>query len=559
MGSSELLASDEEGIAKRLWKKFKNERALALYSPFAVCLAAGTLNPKDFIHCISQDVYFLQAFAHAYELAEQYVDDEEDKEAISGLRKGVLKRFRNQDSLIREWGFEPPKDTTCDAATVKYTEFLAETAAGKVGEEKFSVKIVTPFEKTKLAAYTLSVISPCMRLYSFISKEIQARLDPDDGEHIYKKWLNSLSSLKFEASASRIEDLLDKLSISLTSEELDIVERLYHRAMKLELDFIWAQSIVQPSIVPCSRLLNNLEDNLILFCDFDLTCTAVDSSALLAELAIITTTNGSVPMPFADIRTTWRHLFSQYIEEYQQCVESIIQDEAGTDISLQAEGLDYEGLFNGLKKISGFEKRANARLIHSNVLKGLNLADIKRAGERLNFQDGCKKFFHNVVENKICSTKVHVLSCCWCSDLIRSAFSSGNLNALNIHSNDLVYQESISTGGMIMKMECPIDKLQAFKDVTSEIHGRPLKIYIGGSLGDLLCMLEADIGIVIGLSAGLKTVANHFGISFIPLFSCLITKQRELAESGSINCKGTSSTLYTVSSWDEIYAFILGQ
>ncbi|XP_073150200.1 bifunctional TH2 protein, mitochondrial-like isoform X2 [Henckelia pumila] len=540
MGSFELQVSDEGGIAKRLWKKFKNERALALYSPFAVCLAAGTLDPR-------------------YELAEQYVDDEEDKEAIAELRKRVLKRLKNQDSLIREWGFEPPKDRTCDAATVKYTEFLAETASGKVGEEKFSVKIVTPFEKTKLAAYTLSVISPCMRLYNFISKEIQARLDPDDGEHIYKKWLNSLSSLKFEASASRIEDLLDKLSISLTSEELDVVERLYHRAMKLELDFIWAQSIVQQSIVPCSRLLNSVENNLILFCDFDLTCTVIDSSALLAELAIITTPNGSGPMPLADIRTTWNDLFTQYVKEYQQCVESIIQDEAGIDKSLQAEGLDYEGLFKALKKISDFEKRANASLIHSNVLKGLNLSDIKRAGERLEFQDGCKKFFHNVVENKNCATKVHVLSYCWCSDLIRSAFSSGNLNALNIHSNDLVYQESISTGGMIMKMECPIDKLQAFNDIASKNRGRPLKIYVGGSLGDLLCLLEADIGIVIDLSISLKSVANHFGVSFIPLFSGLISKQRELAESGSIHSKGTSSTLYTVSSWDEIYAFILGQ
>lgn len=73
-----------------------------------------------------------------------------------------------------------------------------ETASGKVGGEKFAVKIVTPFEKTKLAAYTLSAISPCMRLYSFISREIQALLDPDEGNHIYKKWLDSLSSEKFE-------------------------------------------------------------------------------------------------------------------------------------------------------------------------------------------------------------------------------------------------------------------------------------------------------------------------------------------------------------------------
>ncbi|PIM99755.1 Aminopyrimidine aminohydrolase [Handroanthus impetiginosus] len=308
-------SSGDGGIAKRLWKKFKNERALALYSPFVICLASGTLDSNSFVRCISQDVFFLEAYAQAYELAEEYADDEEDKEAIIKLRKRVLKRLKNQDALICEWGFEPPKESVRDNATLKCTEFLMETASGKVGEEKFSVKMVTPFEKTKLAAYTLSAISPCMRLYSFISKEIQALLDPDDNEHIYKKWLNSLSSQKFEASASRIEDLLDKLSISLTGEELDVVERLYHRAMKLELEFIWSQPVVQQTIVPFSRLQNRAEDNLIIFCDFDLTCTAIDSSALLAELAIVASTNVSETQlslaPPADIRTTWNDLFRQ--------------------------------------------------------------------------------------------------------------------------------------------------------------------------------------------------------------------------------------------------------
>lgn len=35
-----------------------------------------------------------------YELAEEYADDDEDKEAIGKLRKRVLKRLRNQDKLI---------------------------------------------------------------------------------------------------------------------------------------------------------------------------------------------------------------------------------------------------------------------------------------------------------------------------------------------------------------------------------------------------------------------------------------------------------------------------
>lgn len=130
--------------------------------------------------------------------------------------------------------------------------------------------------------------------------------------------------------------MLDKLSISLTGEELDVVERLYHRAIRLELEFIWSQSIVQQTIVPFSLLHNSAEGNLISLCDFDLTCAAIDSSALLAELAIVAATNVSEPKPpSSDIRTTWSNLFSQYVEEYQQCMESIIPKEASIDYSIQ--------------------------------------------------------------------------------------------------------------------------------------------------------------------------------------------------------------------------------
>lgn len=90
-------------------------------------------------------------------------------------------------------------------------------------------------------------------------------------------------------------------------------------------------------------------------------------------------------------------------------------------------GLDYEGLCKAMEQISEVEKRATSRVIHSNVLKGLNLAEIKRAGEHLAFQDGCKRFFQDLVECKKRASDIHVLSYCWCGDLIKSAFSSGML------------------------------------------------------------------------------------------------------------------------------------
>lgn len=59
---------DGLGIARKCWIKYKKESTLSLYSPFVVSLASGNLNVDTFRHYIAQDVYFLEAFAKAYEM-----------------------------------------------------------------------------------------------------------------------------------------------------------------------------------------------------------------------------------------------------------------------------------------------------------------------------------------------------------------------------------------------------------------------------------------------------------------------------------------------------------
>ncbi|XP_052211481.1 bifunctional TH2 protein, mitochondrial-like isoform X2 [Diospyros lotus] len=609
-----------EGIARRLWIKFNSESVFALYTPFVVCLASGVLDPQSFVRCISQDAFFLQAFARAYELAEEYADDEEDKDAIGKLRKRVLKRLDNRDDLVRwkklecewsnhtldfralilldlrnlsscvvalvlplirkrflfihqidcdlvhkikEWGFDLPSERISVSATVKYTDFLLATASGKVEGEKSPGNIATPFEKTKLAAYTFAAVGPCMRLYAFISKEILTLQELDQSNHIYKKWIDNLASQNYEETAFQIENLLDKLSISLTGEELKIIEKLYEQAVKLEVKFFSAQQILQQTVVPFYQPDVPVERTLRIFCDFDMTCTAIDSTALLAEIAIRTASKADLNgyetqlttcMSSADLRTTWAALSSQYSEEYEQCMGSIMAGE-------KVEEFNYEDLCRALELLSDFEKKSNSRVIESGVLKGLNLEDINWAGEHLVLQDGCKGFFQEMVKCENLKTDVHVLSYCWCGDLIRAAFSSGELNVKNVHSNELEYEELVTTGDIIKKVESPMEKLRVFNDITegSSKLGEHFTVYVGGSVGDLLCLLKADIGIVIGWDSSLRRVGDHFGISFVPLFSGLVTKQKELTKGCTSNWKGgPSSTLYTVSSWAEIHAFLLG-
>lgn len=142
-------------------------------------------------------------------------------------------------------------------------------------------------------------------------------------------------------------------------------------------------------------------------------------------------------------------------------------------------------------------------------------------------------------------------------------FGSGGLQELNVHANEFTFKESISTGEIVKKVESPIDKVQAFNDIlkNGSNNKKKLTVYIGDSVGDLLCLLEADIGIVIGSSSSLRRLGSQFGVKFVPLFPGLVKKQKDYTEGSSSIWKGNglTGTLYTVSSWAEIHAFILGR
>lgn len=548
--------------AKSFWFKSQKEAVLAKYTPFIVLLASGKLEQEAFRNYIVQDFHFLRSFARGYEKAEEYADDDDAKPAISKLSKAITEEMKLHNSVVQDWGVDPNKDVLPNPATLKYTNFLSATSDGKIEGEKGFGKIVTPFEKTKIAAYTVGAMVPCIRLYAFLGKELEPFLSLDGSAHLYSSWIKNYSSSTFEEAAVQIEDLLDKLSVPLTGEELDVIQKLYHQAMKLEIDFFLAQPIVQPSVIPLSRL-HDPKSHLFIFSDFDLTCSVLDSSAILGEIAITKAAKSSDQaaidstvnqMSSSELRDYWRGLSGQYTEEYEQCIESLLPTEV-------AKEFFPKDLYKSLEQLSDFEKMANSRVIQSGVLKGMNVDDIKRAGEHLKLKDGCSGFFQKIVGLKErLHVDIHILSCCWCADLIRSAFSSVGCTAdMAIHSNEFEYKGNVSTGEIAKKMESPLDKLQAFRTILDQsIDVGHMSVYIGDSVVDLLCLVEADIGIVVGSSQSLRRVAKQFGISLIPLFEGLVHKQRELGSDGSLLWNAKSGVLYTVSGWTEIHTFILG-
>jgi len=99
---------------------------------------------------------------------------------------------------MQEWGVDPNKEIPPNPATVRYIDFVLATAKGKVEGGKGPGQIATPFEKTKIAAYTVGAMTPYTRLYAHLGKELQMFLPQDGSDHPYKKWINYYSSKSFE-------------------------------------------------------------------------------------------------------------------------------------------------------------------------------------------------------------------------------------------------------------------------------------------------------------------------------------------------------------------------
>nr|GMD36822.1 probable aminopyrimidine aminohydrolase, mitochondrial [Ipomoea batatas] len=440
-------------IAQRCWAKFRKECPFALYSPFIVSLASGNLKVETFRQFVAQDVHLLNIFAHAFELAETYTQDEDEKDEINELRKTIINLH---DSFVQEWDSDGFKDIALNPATSKFKDFLLATVSGKIDGVKATGELSTRSEKTKLLAYTLGAIASWMRFYAYIGNELKGFVD----HNRYKKWIENYSSDNFQDFCLQTECLLNMLSDSFTKEELNIIERLYSQGIKHEIGFFLAQPLIQKAVVPLSGEHNLEECQLMIFSDFDFVFVGDHSHSILAGMATtpesdaIQTENPILRRNFI----SWRAIYDKYSEGYMQCIENMLATE-------KAENFNYEGLQKAFEPLSDILKHLNSEVMKAGVLKGLKLEDIKRTGESWFYQNVCMDFmdfFQALIKNESLNADVHVLSYCWCDELIRSTLSAGGLNGLKVHANELEFEESVCTGEILGKVVSPMDKVEAF-------------------------------------------------------------------------------------------------
>ncbi|KAI3975015.1 hypothetical protein MKX01_005126 [Papaver californicum] len=557
--AEEMSESDKISISERCWTNCTNEALYSRFSPLFVHLASGSLDNKEFYQYVAKNAHLLNTFMEVYELAVAQLEDGSDKAELLGWSNYVKQDLKRHDSFVaQKLGLDPSKETTIHPATVKYTEFLLATASGNVKACEI------PIQQSKIPAYTVGAMIPSLRLYAFLSKVMWELVSPYVSSHPHSEWIKEYSYVSVQASYRHTEDLLDELCDSLADKDVEVVERLYRQAMRLEMDFFYSRQSEQTLIIPIYTKLDPKEERLILFADFDFTCTSVASVEILANIEILTaqkpdqqlhcedrdTPSQITPI---DLRKTWELLSKQYTLENDNFIKKIMLGE-------KAVNFVYERLYDALVKLSSPEGKAVSRIFDSDVLKGISLEDIMQAGKSMILQNGCMNFFEKV--NNL-DASVNVMSC-WSGDLTRSALS-GDLDMLRVDGNEFGYADGFFTGEVTHAAHQSVtDKLKYFKDMVQENeheHGVGARtVFIGDSVSDLLCLLTADIGIVVGSNKSLIQVGNHFGITFVPLYAGFVKEQNKYFETGNpmVWKGGLSGTLYTVTSWIEIHAFILG-
>ncbi|CAM6020683.1 unnamed protein product [Sphagnum balticum] len=553
-------------MGRKLWERCSRDAFGALYNPFVVALAAGTLSITSFQRYIAQDAFFLSSFAKAYGMALQSADDEEAKASIASLQHAVHDELRLHSSFAEKWGLDLTQPAAPNPATTKYTDFLLQTASecvdrasGTRDGELLKVTESNAEQRLHRCARTITAMTPCMRLYAFLGQELEKHTGMGC-KHPYQEWIETYSSVDFEASASQIEQLLDKLSVTFNEEVQASLEIIYKKAMALEVEFFSAQSLSTEAVqVPYFKSASAAKERLVFVSDFDSTCTVADSSSILADLTVkiaasSNTTNAT------SLQQQWDELVKEYLEEYEEVLSEALTLTGGSTYK-------EKELHELLEKLSMFERTANEKVVKAGVLQGLSTADIQEVAKLMPLRPGCAHLLQRLRQEET-HIDVQILSVCWSSTFIKGVFDNCGVEIPRICANELSVTGSVSDGDIMRSVETAIDKEQCFDQIlrglstksestTPRLVGDSRAVYIGDSVTDLPCLLRADIGILIGKSATLDRVADAFAIRRQPLYAGVLQAERDQCDRSPGWRKG-SGVLYTVSSWHEIEAFLLG-
>ena len=278
-------------------------------------------------------------------------------------------------------------------------------------------------------------------------------------------------------------------------------------------------------------LSNNMKIK-VLALDFDKTCT------IQAVLDIY-----KAREDYPDHQHILDKKWNEIQEFYSSTLEPILKPLQ--DTKPMATEFDENGLRQFLAEVSEGDNLAIDKLISSNILAGITPVRL------LNFAQNVKlmpKVLSVLESLKSLHLPFHVISLNFSEKLIQYVLNrEGQTLPVEIHTNKLQFKNGISTGDMDKSFVSAFDKEVQLQKIIYDGKNSGVTIYIGDSFTDLLALLKADIGIIIGQSKSMLKVCSNFGVHVVPLSNWSYEKFSDKDK----------KVLYLVNTWEDIQKFIL--
>ncbi|RIA98570.1 hypothetical protein C1645_870650 [Glomus cerebriforme] len=320
----------------------------------------------------------------------------------------------------------------------------------------------------------------------------------------------------------------------------------------------------------CTRLVD------LLVCDFDETITQNDSICELANLAYEKRARtGKCPTPpncpsilssndnDEECPPPWSYFVELYFKEYKEHIKR--WREQHSDKTLH----DHFKMLESLKKV---ENISIDRIEAYGCMKGVCYHELVERGKLIKKKDDALDILRNFISkeqsqnchdyvlleepnstftNEITGRNLYIISTNWSKDIILGSLfeltSENKFDRENIFSNDLVFNnDDCSIGKLDRKVLCANDKLKIFSQLNTSKSN--MSVYIGDSDTDLPCLLQADIGIIMGNNRSLTKHCYKYEIEIV----------EGLADFESCNIDdlyGESeqrNKLYRIQTWKEI-------
>ena len=258
---------------------------------------------------------------------------------------------------------------------------------------------------------------------------------------------------------------------------------------------ILLQYSLYPSIAPYL-----IPEKRTIFLDFDGTLTVRDTcvrdSVCAYSKDVGLRGNELFFMDSLDRQALYQELLAAYKSTYQGQFDALLQNDTLSGFLKGYDAIDYDCL---------------KPCEDSGLFKGLRRYAVGLTGRLVDLAENAPYFLQHERARSL-----YVVSQSWYNDMIVNCLCDsvwhGALNVLpgHVFSSSLVYDaQGVATGALDKRCGGCEHK----REVMRAIGGEGVRVMIGDSLGDLSCLLEADIGVVMHPSATFRRVCAQYGVA----------------------------------------------